>query len=71
MWSVNFKIKTRNLNLSNIQPPLPNFVKTEAHSHSVILPKQRNVPAALRIPAKVTQKFNAPANKRPVRVGDH
>lgn len=61
-----------NLNLSNIQPPLLNFVKTETHSNSVILPKQINVPAALTIPAKVTQKYNqpsnAPANNRPVRI---
>ena len=61
-----------NLNLSNIQPSLPNFVKTETHSQSVILPKQSNVPAVPTIPVKNTQNLNklptALANKRPVRI---
>jgi hypothetical protein len=61
-----------NLNFSNVQPPLKNFVKSETHSQSVILPKQSNVTSVPKIPVKMTQNINkmpnANAKNSPVRI---
>lgn len=64
--------QTANLNFSNVQPPISNFIKSETHSQSVILPKQSNITSVPKIPVKTTPNINklpiANASNRPVRI---